>query len=85
MFSKHLKQRPFVPLAGDDTHRDLPLYRDVGHGLRRGHSQKTRSFRLPTVYSNSLADLCVPLTLYVRILTPYVVKAITGILCLWNA
>ncbi|KAI0001478.1 hypothetical protein BJV74DRAFT_818906 [Russula compacta] len=57
MFSKHLKQRPFVPLAGDDTHQGLPLYRDVGHGLRRGHSQKTRSFRLPTVYSNSLTDL----------------------------
>jgi hypothetical protein len=63
MSSKHLDPRPFVPGAGaaDDKHQGLALYHDVGYGLRRATSQRTRTFRMPVVYSNTLADLCVVL------------------------
>jgi hypothetical protein len=52
MFSKH------YAVADDESHLGIALYRDVGIGLRRAHSQRKRTFRLPIVYSNPLADLC---------------------------
>jgi hypothetical protein len=58
MFNRHSKPAPFVPRTGDDAPQGLALYHDVGYGLRRARSQRTRTFRIPMVYSNPLADLC---------------------------
>jgi len=61
MSSRPPDPRPFVPSAGaaDDKRRGLELYHDVGYGPQRVTSQRTRTFRMPVVYSNTFADLCV--------------------------
>jgi hypothetical protein len=58
MFPAKLSKHPAV--VGKEIHPNVALYHDVGYGLRRTQSQSRRAFRLPIVYSNSLADLCVP-------------------------
>ncbi|KAF8263903.1 hypothetical protein EI94DRAFT_1806554 [Lactarius quietus] len=50
---KHSKH-PVV--VGKEIHPSVAFYHDVGYGLRRTQSQRRRAFRLPIVYSNSLAD-----------------------------
>jgi hypothetical protein len=50
---------PTMPLPMNSAPYGVALYHDVGHGLRRAESQKSRNFRMPVVYSNPLADLCV--------------------------
>jgi hypothetical protein len=47
-------------VVGKEIPPNVALYHDVGGcGLRKTRSQRTRAFRLPIVYSNSLVDLCV--------------------------
>ena len=54
--AKHSK---YPVVISNDIHPDVTLYHDMGYGLPRAQPQR-RAFRLPIVYSNSLADLCVP-------------------------
>ncbi len=44
-------------LKKNNAPNGMALYHDVGYGLRRVGSQKSRKFRMPVVYSNPLADL----------------------------
>ena len=48
--------------VGKKIHPNVDLYHDVGYGLRKAQSQRRRAFHLPIVYSNSLADLCAPVS-----------------------
>jgi hypothetical protein len=78
MFNRHSKPAPFVPRTGDDAPQGLALYHDVGYGLRRARSQRTRTFRIPMVYSNPLADLCATQPHYIsdaRDLTCFVIHS----------
>ncbi len=60
MFPTKHSKHPVVAFAKETPIPNVALYHDVGYGLRRARSQRRRAFRLPIVYSNSLADLCVP-------------------------
>ena len=79
--AKHSK---YPVVVSKDIHPNVTLYHDMSYGLRKAQSQRRRAFRLPIVYSNSLADLCVPsLGLALPDLTFLTVTI--GITCLWNA
>jgi hypothetical protein len=49
---------PYAKKNNTPYAQGMVFYQDVGYGLRRVSSQKSRKFRMPVVYSNSLADLC---------------------------
>ena len=48
-----------MPFPEENTPNGMALDYDVGHGLPRVGSQKSRKFCEPVVYSKSLTDLCV--------------------------